>query len=76
MADLNSDKALVCHSQHRCGDGVGTVWFVMLADGFLLDCNSERYSEARANTLAEIINAAGPEKLSREAMRANFPRAS
>ena len=65
MEELRSDKALVCHKQHRADCGVGTVWFVLLSDGYLIDCGAEVYSEARANILADIINAGGPERLSK-----------
>ncbi|WP_337846799.1 hypothetical protein [Sphingomonas sp.] len=68
MADLQSGKALVCHQQHRADCGVGTVWFVCLADGYLIDCGAERHSEARANALANIINASGPDALGKAAL--------
>lgn len=63
MEALNSPRALVCHQQHRADCGVGTVWFVLLADGYLIDCGAEPRSEARANVLAAIINADDPAKL-------------
>jgi hypothetical protein len=69
MKDLNSPKALVCHQQHRADCGVGTVWFVCLADGYLIDCGAEVYSEARADILASFINTA-PEKLDRDSLKA------
>lgn len=69
FSDLNSPRALVCHKQHRADCGVGTVWFVLLADGYLIDCGAEAYSEARANTLAAIINASGPDALGKDALR-------
>lgn len=59
MAELNSPKALVCHQQHRADCGVGTVWFVLLADGYLIDCGATGLSEARANTLADAVNSFG-----------------
>lgn len=70
MEELSSPRALVCHRQHRADCGVGTVWFVLLADGYLIDCGATGLSEARANTLAAIINAADPERLSRDALAA------
>lgn len=63
LAALSSPRALVCRKQHRTGDGVGDVWFVLLADGYLIDCGAETISEARANILAEIINKVGPDRL-------------
>ena len=65
--DLRSDKAIVCTKEHRADCGVGTVWFVLLSDGYLIDCGTQ--GEARANVLAGIINSAGPEKLSHVALR-------
>ena len=65
LAALLSPRALTCRKQHRTGDGVGDVWFVLLADGYLIDCGAETISEARANILAEIINEAGPSRLDR-----------
>lgn len=67
---LNSPKALVCHQQHRSDCGVGTAWFVCLADGYLIDCGAERHSEARANTLAKVINASGPETFDKSSLTA------
>ena len=70
FAQLNSPTAIVCHKQHRADCGVGTVWFVLLADGYLIDCGAESASEARASTLASIINASEPERLSKASLRA------
>jgi hypothetical protein len=69
---LRTAEAIVCHRQHRADCGVGTVWLVLLADGYLIDCGAEAYSEARANLMAALINAA-PEKLSKDALRAWKP---
>lgn len=67
--ELRSDKALVCHKEHRCDAGVGTAWLICLSDGYLIDCGTDRRSKARAHILAEIINAGGPEKLSDKALK-------
>lgn len=67
--ELRSDKALVCHKEHRCDAGVRKAWFVLLSDGCLLDCGTDRVSEKRANVLATIINEGGPEKLSHAALK-------
>lgn len=64
---LKSSEAIVCHQQHRADCGVGTVWMVLLADGYLIDCGAERHSEARANILAEAINQ-NPAALSKAAL--------
>jgi hypothetical protein len=66
--ELRSDKALVCHKEHRTGDGVGTVWSVLLSDGCLLDCGSGPKAQRRAEVLASIINEGGPDRLSHEAL--------
>jgi hypothetical protein len=68
MEELRSPKALVCHQQHRADCGVGTVYFVVLADGYLIDCGAESLSKARAHTLAEMINASDPDRLSKQRM--------
>ncbi len=73
-AELQSDKALVCQKEHRCDSGVGIVWFVLLSDGYLIDCGSERQSEARANILAIIINEAGADRLSHKALGQPAPK--
>jgi hypothetical protein len=54
--DIRSHKALVCHKEHRCDAGVGIAWFVLLSDGYLIDCGAQKASEARAQVLAQIIN--------------------
>lgn len=66
-AELSSDKALVCRREINSEQGNATVWMVLLSDGHLLDCG---LNERRAVTLATMINEAGPERLSHEAMRA------
>lgn len=73
MEKLRSPLALVCHKQHRADCGVGTVYYVLLADGYLIDCGAESASQARAETLAAIVNAGEPERLSREALHAWRP---
>lgn len=72
FARLNSGEALVCQKEHRADCGVGVVWYVLLSDGYLMDCGSQVYSEARARTLADIINAGGAEqwqRLGKDALR-------
>jgi hypothetical protein len=58
---LRSDKAIVGQKQHRTDSGVGEIQFVILADGFMLDCGHDFRSQQRAAALATIINAAAPE---------------
>lgn len=66
--DLNSDKALICRKEINSEVGGAIVWHVLLADGHLIDCGASRFGEVRARILAEIINEAGPERLSRKAL--------
>lgn len=68
--ELRSPRALVCKKQHRADCGVGTVWFVCLADGYLIDCGAEAYSEARANMLAAAVNAGDPAMFNKEGLSA------
>lgn len=68
MRELSSDKALVCRKEINGEQGGATVWHVLLSDGHLIDCGSSSLAHARAHVLAEIINAGGPEKLSRKAL--------
>lgn len=68
MKELQSDKALVCRREVNGEQGGAVVWHVMLSDGHLVDCGSGGLAEARANTLAEMINEAGPERLSRKSL--------
>lgn len=63
MADLQSDKALVCKREINSDQGNATVWMVCLSDGFLLDCG---LNKRRAEIVAAIINESGPERLSKE----------
>lgn len=68
MAELSSDKALVCWREVNGEQGGARVWTVLLSDGFLLDCGSSSLAEARAHVLAELINAGGAHQLSRQAL--------
>lgn len=68
--ELRSDKALVCKREINGESGGATVWLVLLSDGFLIECGASFLSEQRARTLAEIINAGGPDKLSEKALQA------
>ena len=68
MAELSSDKALVCRKEINGEQGGATVWHVLLSDGHLIDCGSSGLAKARAQTLAVMINEAGPERLSQKAL--------
>ncbi|API52836.1 hypothetical protein BMW22_15530 [Rhizobium leguminosarum] len=59
---LRSPLALVAHRQIHSDAGGATVFCVVLADGFIVECGSDGYSEKRASLLAEAVNGSGPEK--------------
>lgn len=60
MELLRSPAAIVCHRQINSECGGATVACVVLADGFIVECGSDGYSERRAKRLAEVINASDP----------------
>lgn len=60
MELLRSPAAIVCHRQINGEYGGATVHCVVLADGFIVECGSDGYSERRAALLAETINARDP----------------
>lgn len=60
MEFLCSPAAIVCHRQINSEAGGATVHCVVLADGFIIECGSDGYSEMRAALLAETINARDP----------------
>jgi hypothetical protein len=59
---LRGPKAIVAHRQINSDCGGATVFCVVLADGFILECGSDGYSQRRAALLAEVVNAARPEE--------------
>lgn len=62
MKLLQSPKAIVA-TRHIHGEAGGaTVYCVVLADGFLLECGSDGWSSKRAILLAETINAGDPKQ--------------
>lgn len=63
-----SRAAYPCFREIVNDQGHGHAWFVLMPDGFLLDCGC-RDGEARARAVAKIINEAGFEKVDREALR-------
>jgi hypothetical protein len=60
MDILRSPAAIVCHRQINSEFGGATVHCVVLADGFIVECGSDGYSEQRAVLLAAAVNAADP----------------
>lgn len=59
---IKGPTALVAHRQIHSDCGGATVFCVVLADGFIVECGSDGYSQKRATLLAEAVNANGPEK--------------
>jgi hypothetical protein len=57
MEILRSPAAIVGHRQINGECGGATVACVVLADGFIVECGSDGYSEKRAIRLAAAINA-------------------
>lgn len=59
---IRSQQAIVAHRQIHSDCGGATVFCVVLADGFIVECGSDGYSQKRAALLAEVVNASGPER--------------
>jgi hypothetical protein len=59
---LRSDKAIPCHRQVHGEQGGATVFCVVLADGFIVDCGSDGYAQKRSQLLADAVNAFGPDQ--------------
>lgn len=59
---IRSPKALVCHRQIHADCGGATVFCVVLADGFIVECGSDGYAQFRAKQLAEAVNTFGAER--------------
>lgn len=57
---LRSDQALPCHREINCEQGGATVYCVVLADGFIVDCGSGYYGKQRSELLAAAVNASNP----------------
>ncbi len=68
MKDLGSDKAVLARREINGEQGGALVFCVVLSDGFILDLGSSSLAEARANVIADMINAAGPEKLAQKSL--------
>jgi len=56
MKELQSNHALVCKSEHQSDAGGAIIWFVCMADGFLLNCGHGSKSNQRAKDVAAAIN--------------------
>ncbi|MDI6837827.1 MAG: hypothetical protein QMD99_19235 [Rhizobiaceae bacterium] len=59
---IMSPLAIVARRQINSDCGGATVFCVVLADGFIIECGSDGYSEKRAKLLAEAVNGFGPER--------------
>ena len=59
---LKSDRAIPCHRQINGECGGATVFCVVLADGFIVDCGSDGYAQKRSLLIADAINNADPGK--------------
>lgn len=57
FADLRSDRVILARRQINGESGGATVFCVVLADGFIVECGSDGYAEKRAAYLAEAVNA-------------------
>ena len=58
--ELRSDRAIVAHRQVNSDVGGATVFCVVLADGFIVECGSDGYAQKRAELLAGAVNMTGP----------------
>lgn len=75
FATLNSPTAIVCHRQVHGEMGGATVWCIILADGFILDCGSDGYAQGRASLIAEAVNQFGPDQFNRAGLQCALSRA-
>lgn len=51
-----ANEAAVCRREIVNGEGAGTVWFVRLPDGYLLDCGYGYKADERAAEIARRFN--------------------
>ena len=72
---LRSDEAIVARRQVHSDCGGATIHCVVLADGFIVECGSDGYSEERAKLLAAAVNSFGPDQFAfvRRAREADIP---
>lgn len=54
--ELKSDKALVCRNARVTDMGPGFIYYVCLADGYLIECGCDPDAEDRAGKVARAIN--------------------
>lgn len=68
MEELASDKAIVCRKEHRTNRGIDDIMYVLLSDGWLLDCGTGNLGSIRAKKLAALINRTDPSQFSHSNM--------
>lgn len=74
LETLRGPLAIAAHRQINSDCGGATVFCVVLADGFIVECGSDGYSEKRATLLADAVNAFGPDRFNmRKADKAEAP---
>lgn len=66
---LKSSKAIVTYRQVHGEMGGATIWCIVLADGFIVDCGSDGLALGRATLLAEAVNKFGPDQFKEVGMR-------
>lgn len=54
--EIMSGRAIVARRQIHSDCGGATVFCVVLADGFIVECGSDGSSQRRAELLAKVIN--------------------
>ena len=54
-ADIVHERAQVVRRERVTDAGPGTVWYLLLGDGYLLDCGSGQEGKDRADSLSFII---------------------
>lgn len=64
-----SRAAYPCYREISGESGGAVVWFVLMPDGFLIDCG-RKWGQARATILADMINTVGFEKIDKESLEA------
>lgn len=58
FSDTASDRVLIYHFDHVNDAGAGTIWGVLLADGYAINCGIGAKGEARAKDIQAKMNAA------------------
>lgn len=72
---MKGSKAIVTYRQVHGEMGGATIWCIVLADGFIVDCGSDGLALGRATLLAEAVNKYGPVQFKEAGMRCAHQRA-